>query len=437
MSTLIAPVESRPVLKTYITLHRRQEDPGRAHHHVPQVVEGTRDLPQDRCVSPVEVGLFVDSFTPIMDGVTVAVRNCAYWLDRTLGPTCVVTPRVPAHSDNEGFGVVRFLSIPTIVRPPYRIGLPNLDPGLRATLRRRDFSIVHAHSPFSAGRTALRIARERGVPVVATFHSKFRENLRRVLPFKRIVQDEVKRIVELLYSVDRVWIPQESVAATLREYGYQGACEVVENGTDLTPPPCTRPYRHRGGTHLGIPQDARVGLYVGQLVVEKNLEFLLRSLPHVLARVPSFHMVLVGQGCAKGRLHRLSQELGIGDRVIFHDVVFDRELLKAIYARADLFLFPSLYDNAPLVVRESAAFATPSVLLRGCTAAEVIRDNQNGFLAEGDTEAFAARVVEVIQDPELLKRVGEGAQRTLCRSWEDVAGEIRRKYLAILSQWRR
>jgi glycosyltransferase involved in cell wall biosynthesis len=176
---------------------------------------------------------------------------------------------------------------------------------------------------------------------------------------------------------------------------------------------------------------------VGQLIREKNLEFLLRSLPHVLARVPDFHTVLVGEGYAKRRLQRLSRELGIGERVIFHDVVFDRELLKAIYARGDLFLFPSPYDNAPLVIREAAALGTPSILLRGSTAAEVIRDNHNGFLAEADPEAFAARVIEVIQDTTLLKRTGDGARLTLCRSWEDVVREIRDKYLAILSRWRR
>ncbi len=387
-------------------------------------------------MNPTTVGLFVDSFTPIMDGVTLTVRNCAYWLEKTLGPTCVVTPRVPAHADNEGLDVVRFLSIPTIVRPPYRVGLPFLDCRLRKILRRRDFSILHAHSPFGAGRAALQIAREKGAPVVATFHSKFREDLRRVLPIERIVRDQVRRVVDFFYSVDRVWIPQESVAATLREYGYHGPYEVVENGTDLAPPPNTAPYRAWGGRHLGIPEEARVGLYVGQLVLEKNLEFLLRSLPLVLARVPDFRMVLVGQGYAVRRLQRLSRELGIQDRVIFHDVVFDRELLKAIYARGDLFLLPSLYDNAPLVIRESAALGTPSVLIRGATASEVIRDNANGFLAEADAEAFAGRVAQVIQDPELLRKAGGGARRTLCRSWEEVAREIRGKYLDILAGWK-
>ncbi len=388
-------------------------------------------------MSPPSVGLFVDSFTPIMDGVTVTVRNTAYWLGRILGPTCVVTPRVPEHADGEGFPVVRFLSLPTLVRPPYRLGLAGLDLRLRTVLKRWDFSLIHAHSPFNAGRAALRTARDKGVPIVATFHSKFREDFCRALPIKCVVRDRVKRVVDFLYSVDSVWIPQVSVATTLREYGYLGPFEVVENGTDFTPMPRSAPYRARGGEHLGIRGGEPVGLFVGQLVLEKGLELLLRSLPLVLARVPSFRMVLVGRGYARRRLQRLAQELRIRDRVIFHDVVFDRELLKAIYARADLFLLPSRYDNAPLVIREAAALGTPSLLIRGSTAAEVILDSENGFLAEPDEEAFAARVVRVIQDEALLQRAGSGAQRTLCRSWESVAIETRDKYLAILSRWGR
>jgi glycosyltransferase involved in cell wall biosynthesis len=66
----------------------------------------------------------------------------------------------------------------------------------------------------------------------------------------------------------------------------------------------------------------------------------------------------------------------------------------------------------------------------------VIRDDENGFLADNDREAFAARIVQVIRDPELLKKARQGAQRTLCRSWQSVALEIREKYLSILSGWR-
>jgi 1,2-diacylglycerol 3-alpha-glucosyltransferase len=383
-------------------------------------------------VSRVPVGLFVDSFTPIMDGVTVTVRNYAWWLDRMMGPACVVTPRVPGHADREGFDVMRFFSVPTIVRPPYRVGLPGLDPLLPAALRRRGFGIVHAHSPFGAGRAALRTARSLGVPVVATFHSKFRDNLRRSVPVKRLVDDQVRRIVEFFSAVDQVWIPQPAVAATLREYGYRGALHVVENGTDFAPGEDAARYRGAGALHLRVPDRARLGLYVGQLVMEKNLELLLTALPRVMERMPDFRMVLVGQGYARGALARLAHRLGIQDRVAFHDVIHDRELLKAVYARGDLFIFPSLYDNAPLVIREAAAMGTPAVLARGSTAAEVIRDGENGFLADADPDALGRRVVDVLGDPAALSRAADGARRTLCRSWESVAREISARYLALL-----
>ncbi len=53
---------------------------------------------------------------------------------------------------------------------------------------------------------------------------------------------------------------------------------------------------------------------------------------------------------------------------------------------------PSLYDNAPMVVREAAALNTPSLLIRGSSAAEVVQDGENGLLAENTTEDVAARL---------------------------------------------
>ena len=382
----------------------------------------------------IAVGLFNDSFTPIIDGVTVTVRNYAYWLNRTLGPTCVVAPSAPFHRDEEGFPILRFLSIPTFVHPPYRIGLPAFDLGLRTKLKRFDFSLLHAHSPFGAGRAALKAARAAGIPVVATFHSKFRDNLRRAVPICRLVDDQIKRIVEFYYSVDHVWVPQESVAETLREYGYEGPYDVVENGIDFRPPRDVAPLRERGGKLLGMPADAIVGLFVGQHILEKNLDLLVRSLPAIMTAVPGFRMVFVGQGRARPDLKELVRRLGIRDRVLFYGPILDRRLLAAAYARGDIFLFPSLFDNAPLVVREAAAFGTPSVLIRGSTAAEVIRDGENGFLAEDDAEAFAAKVARILGNPRSLELAGLGARRSLCRTWEDVVREVRDRYLSILER---
>jgi len=344
---------------------------------------------------------------------------------------------MPNHEDKEPFPVIRFLSMPTFVRPPYRIGLPDLDIRLQYILKNRDFDIVHAHSPFSAGLLATKVAREKQVPVVATFHSKYRNDLERVIGIKPIVDDQVKRIVDFYYGVDHVWVPQESVAETLREYGYKGPYDVVENGIDMRAIEDVSAYRKRGAEYLGLPEGIPVGLYVGQHTLEKNLELLLRALPIVMEAIPDFRMVFVGKGYAKPQLQALAAELGIAEKVIFVDVVFNRELLQAIYARAEIFLFPSFYDTWALVVREAAACKTPSVLIKGSNAADPINDGVNGYLAENGAEAFAAKVTEALGDRAALADVALKAQKTLCRTWEDVVVEVKERYLQILDRWAR
>ena len=370
-----------------------------------------------------------------MDGVTITVKNYALWLNKLLGPAEVVTPHMPNFKDNETFPVIRFLSMSTIFRPPYRIGLPDFDFSLQNRLKSHNFDIIHAHSPFAAGLLAKKIAKERHIPIVATFHSKYRDDLRQAIAFKSIIDDQIKRIIDFYYSVDHVWVPQESVVPILREYGYKGPYEVMANGIDMKPPVDLAPIRKRGAIELGLPDSIPMGLYVGQHKLEKNLEFLVNSLPAIMAARPDFRMVFVGMGYAKPFLQQLTNSLGIQEKVVFHDVVYDRELLESFYARADIFLFPSLYDTFSLVVREAAAFKTPSVLIKGAIAAEAIHDGQNGYLSENREEAFAAKVVEALGDQTKLEAIAEKAQKTLCRTWEDVVTEVKERYIRILSCW--
>ena len=67
------------------------------------------------------------------------------------------------------------------------------------------------------------------------------------------------------------------------------------------------------------------------------------------------------------------------------------------------FLFPSLYDNAPLVIREAAALGTPSVLIRDSTASEIISDSVNGFLSPNSTEAYSNRIREILCSTAIIK----------------------------------
>ena len=383
-------------------------------------------------------GIFNDSFPPILDGVTLAVQNYVYWLSEKGRTPCVVTPWNPEKIEHP-YSVMRYFSLPIYSRKPYRYGYPKLDPFIWRKLRGTDFKILHAHCPFSSGRLAVYVKKKQNIPLIGTFHSKYRSDLEH--SFRRMpwcVPIIMKRILDFFNACDEVWIPQAQVEDTVREYGYKGRLTVVENGNDfsgiISGP--LEDYKRAAKRRRGMEDDTFSLLFVGQHIWEKGIHTILESAALLKDRI-KFHLDFIGTGYAEGEMRDMIARMGLQDAVTMHGVVTDRNTLSEYYAASDLFLFPSMYDNAPLVVREAAAMGTPAVLLEGSTASEVIRDGKNGFLVSPGAESFSSLVERVASDRSLLREVSQGARATLVRSWEDVVAEVVDRYDAIIRNSRR
>ena len=376
------------------------------------------------------IGLFNESFPPVMDGVAVCVENYARWMQEKVGGVSVITPRNPgADYSDKAYEVLDYLSVPVPFRHPYVTGISEMDPAFMKQLLRHRFKIVHAHSPFICGMTAARVARVQKIPLVATFHSKYREDFARVIPAEAMLDAVVKEIVRFYMRADAVWVPQESVKEVLYSYGYKGQIDVMPNGCDLAGDYPESFFREARAS-LGLEDGTLAFLYVGQHIWEKNLRFTIEA----LARVKDlpYRMFFVGTGYAEGEMKELVGRLGISDKVTFAGRITDRERLKQYYAAADLFLFPSLYDTDGLVVREAAALGTPSVMLREASASGMLTDGQTGFRIDGTLDAYEALLRSLAADPDRVRAVGLGA-RSIVRSWEDIAGEALDRYNAILT----
>jgi glycosyltransferase involved in cell wall biosynthesis len=378
------------------------------------------------------VGLFNESFPPVMDGVAVCVENYARWIQEKVGGVSVVTPRkLNAHYGQYPYEVLDYASVPVPFRHPYVTGIAQIDPLLRAKLYRRRFKIVHAHSPFSAGLMALQVAKTQHIPLVATFHSKFKDDFREVIPSDMVVDQAIKVVMEFFEHADEVWVPQASVEEVIREYGFKGHVEVVDNGSDLVAD-YPDAYFEDARKALGIAPEEFVFLFVGQHIWQKNVRLVIDALERI--KDLPFRMFFVGTGYAAGEMKELVAQKGLSDKVTFTGMLTEREEVTRYYAAADLFLFPSLYDNAPLVVREAAALHTPAVMVEGSTAAEILRDGENGYLVPNELDAFAARLRQLYRDRAEVRRVGLTASRTIVRSWEDVVGEVLDRYDAIIAR---
>lgn len=375
---------------------------------------------------PRTVGIFNDSFPPIMDGVAVAVQNSAYWLYHMNQPVCVVTPRAPHYVNDEPYPVYRYSSLPLILRRPYRLGIPEIDLTFQDKLDRVPFGLVHAHCPFTSGHLAMRIAHERKIPLVATFHSKYRDDFERSFYNKRIAGLMVKEVIKFYEKADEVWIPQAAVEETIREYGFKGKLVVMENGNDFAATPEKETFRQDARKDLNLKPDDHVFLFVGQHIWEKNTKMIVDAL--ALIKDLDFRMFFVGTGYAADDLKQMVADAGLSGKVVFVGMILERELLKKYYAAADLFLFPSIYDNAPLVLREAGALQTPSLLVKGSTASEVVTDNINGFLIDNSAQALASKIRSLYNQPDVVKAAGINASKTIARSWEDVAVEVNDRY---------
>jgi len=377
-------------------------------------------------------GEFNDSFPPIMDGVANVVKNYAYWLNKKYGSCYVIAPASPNYQDNEEFPVLRYYSIPLPTRHPYRCGIAGLDRTFLKRVRKIPFDIVHAHSPFSAGGLALDIAHRRNIPIVASFHSKYYDDFKFAFKFDILARQAVKKVIRFFNAVDVVWTVNVATKETLRSYGFKGPVRVVYNGTDFTFPENPEKEVATVNERLQLSPDELVFLFVGQHIWQKNVRMIIESLHLLKQKGAKYKMIFVGSGYAAGEMKMLVKKLELEECVHFMGVVLDRNFLRALFMRADLFLFPSVYDTAAIVVREAAAIRCPSVLVEKTNAAEGVIDNYNGFLAPNDAELYAERLFKLIADREKIRQVGLLAQETISKGWEELVDDVYKNYLEVI-----
>ncbi|MDR0682054.1 MAG: glycosyltransferase [Dysgonamonadaceae bacterium] len=380
------------------------------------------------------IGLFNDSYLPILDGVALTVQNYAHCLHKKQQQVCIITAKSPNYVDETPYPVFRYTSLPVLMRKPYRYGVPSIDWKFRKKLKQIPFTLIHAHSPFSSAQVALDIANEQKIPLVATFHSKYQDDFESAVRNKRLARWMIKKIMALYERADEVWIPQAAVEETIRLYGYKGKLVVVDNGCDfVSDAQNITALKQQARSNLHIASGMPVFLFVGQHILEKNTRLIIEALAAMKEK--TFQMFFIGTGYAEKYLKTLTADYNLSQKVTFLGMISDREMLKQYYAAADLFLFPSLYDNAPLVVREASALHTPSILVKNSTAAEVITDNYNGFLIDNSSEALTERISTLIQSPEIIKQVGAHASQTIARSWENVTDEVLHRYVQLRKRY--
>ena len=371
-------------------------------------------------------GEFCDVFPPELDGVGTVVKNYARYLSEGEDLAYYIAPRQEDPVGDRPFPLLLFSGF-RLPGEPYRIGMPSLDFDFKRTVDAMQFDIVHAHSPFGAGHAARRVARRQGIPLVATFHSKYYDDFLAKTHSAALSRLATRYVVSFYNTCDEVWAVNEATAEVLRSYGYGGRMRVMPNGTD--------PWVPAGTADEVIarcfPQgEGPLFMFCGQHHWKKNIKTVLHAVS-LFAKETPCRLLMVGQGPDREAIEAEAKVLGISSFTHFYGHTANREELMQLYAAADLFLFPSLYDNAPMVVREAAAAGTPSVLVRGSCAAEGTTDSVNAFHCEDSPESLAKAMRAALSR---ARDVGERARTDIPMPWPGVVASARARYLELIEE---
>lgn len=163
-------------------------------------------------------------------------------------------------------------------------------------------------------------------------------------------------------------------------------------------------------------------LFVGYDFHRKGGDVLLQAFPLVRERVPEARLIVVGP------------ELAVDEPgVEALGPVSDRDELRRLYDRAAAFVLPARYEPYGMVLLEAMSRGIPCIGTDVCAIPEIIENGRTGVVVpKNDSEALAAAIVMVLQNPELAKRFGAaGRERVLAtHNWDSVA----RHMLSVLSQ---
>lgn len=134
-----------------------------------------------------------------------------------------------------------------------------------------------------------------------------------------------------------------------------------------------------------------------------------------MADIQDTSIRLVVLGGNKGEIAQFKARgscLGITDRVVFAGFQKD---IKPYFWALDLFVFPSLYENFPLVVIQAMAAGLPVVVTRLHGVEEYAEHGSNAWVVERDPESVRQAILDALQDRDRLRAVGENARRTATR----------------------
>ena len=260
--------------------------------------------------------------------------------------------------------------------------------------------VVHVVNPVILGLWGTMVARQRDLPLLASYHTditQYAHHLRLpfLIPISRVFLRDVHNQAHVNLCTSQPMVDKAEGLGIRRVRLWPKAVD-----TDLFHPD-RRDGAMRERLSDGHP-DAPLMLYVGRLSNEKQLD----QVRPVLTTVPGTRLAVVGDGPAR---QDLAQHFA-GTPTKFMGYLRDQELWSA-FASADIFVFPSAMETFGLVLIEAMASGLPVVTTRVGGVDDMVQPGVNGYVFNvGDVRGMIDGVRAILSHPAKRMVMGRNAR---------------------------
>ena len=374
----------------------------------------------------LRVALFSGNYNYVRDGANQALNRLVGYLLAQGAEVRVYSPTIaePAFAPTGDL-----ISLPAIAVPgraEYRFPL-----GL-SFVARRDLAafkpnVVHVSSPDISGHRAVSWARARGLPVLASVHTRFETYFRyyNLAWFEPVALAILRRFYR---RCNALVAPSESFAQVLREQRMNYDINIWSRGIDreqFNPERRSMEWRRA----LGIGDDEFVVGFHSRLVMEKGLDVFSDVIDALKYRGVAHRVLIIGEGPARGWL-----EARLPDAV-FAGFLSGTDLARGV-ASMDLLFFPSVTEAFGNVTLEAMACRLAVVASIATGSASLVADGQSGrLITPGAISQYAEAIAAYAANPELRAKHGaEGEARSKGYSWDRINQAVADTYTRLIRQ---
>ena len=373
----------------------------------------------------MKIALFTETFLPKVDGIVTRLTKTVQHLVAAGDEVMIFCPE-GAPESYMGAQVVGVPAMPLPLYPELKLALPR--PSVSDALEAFGPDLVHVVNPAVLGLGGIWLAKTKGYPLVASYHTHLPKYLEHY--GLGMLEPVLWELLKMAHNQAQLNLcTSTAMVAELSEKGIQHT-DLWQRGvdTDLFRPEL-RSQAMRERLLAGQSDTGKLLLYIGRLSAEKQIE---RIRP-VLDAMPDARLALVGDGPYRQQL----ETLFAGSATNFVGYLAGEELASA-YASADAFLFPSSTETLGLVLLEAMAAGCPVVGANRGGIPDIVSDGANGCLyepdgADGGAGSLTAATQRLLGDPgereQLRRNAREEAERW---GWAGATEQLRGFYRQVL-----